>query len=118
MSSLFRDTAFGFFIRLITKNKFLKYPEELPGFSFPYKIDTESTADTRNSIEKKEEDVLGDSEGSSRSLVNADEERAVTDVDLALQAVGSRAVEPVKVGKGVILVEWYGAGQYTQKGSV
>ncbi|PVH72739.1 MFS general substrate transporter [Cadophora sp. DSE1049] len=57
MSSIFRDTAFGSFIRLITKNKFLKYPEELPGFSFPYKLDTESTTDTRNDIDKKEEAV-------------------------------------------------------------
>ena len=111
MSSLFRDTAFGFFVRLVTKNKFLKYPEELPGFSFPYKVDIEATTDIRNSIEKKEEDATADSESSSRASANVDVERAVTDVDLALQAVGSRAVEPVEVEKGVILVEWYGAGE-------
>lgn len=115
MSSLFRDTAFGFFIRLITSNKFLKYPEELPGFVFPYKLDNDSTSSTqtRKSTEKKDEAGPPIGEGSLRSLVTGDEENVMTDVDLALQAVGSRAVEKVVLDEGVILVEWYGDGVFT-----
>ncbi|KAL2075842.1 hypothetical protein VTL71DRAFT_785 [Oculimacula yallundae] len=113
MASLFRDTAFGYFVRLATNNKLLKYPEELPGFVFPYKqkVD-ESTTSTRNSLEKKDEAEKESSSGegslSLSSLVDGDLEEAVTDVDLALRAIGSKVVEKVKAEEGVILVEWYG----------
>ncbi|KAJ9652238.1 hypothetical protein H2198_008478 [Neophaeococcomyces mojaviensis] len=34
--SIVRDAPFGQLVRLVTKNKFFKYPEELPGFEIPW----------------------------------------------------------------------------------
>lgn len=36
LHSVLRDAPFGQLVRLVTKNKFFKYPEELPGFEIPW----------------------------------------------------------------------------------
>ncbi len=40
MSDLLREAPLGHFLRLITKNKIFKYPEELPGFQLPETYNT------------------------------------------------------------------------------
>lgn len=37
LHSILRDAPFGQLVRLLTKNKFFKYQEELPGFEIPWK---------------------------------------------------------------------------------
>ncbi len=105
MGSLFRDTAAGFFIRYMTKNKFLKYPEELPGFKVPYTVDVDTARNSIEKIEKVSPTPLSASSDSSSAAT--DVERAQQDA--ALQTVGSRVfTDTEEVDEGVILVDWYG----------
>ena len=61
MSDLIREAPFGQLLRFLTKNKILKYPEELPGFQLPETYntilnspDSEKLALSRSDSEKGE----------------------------------------------------------------
>lgn len=67
MSSLYsvvRDAPFGQLVRFLTKNKFFKYPEELPGFEIPW----EKAA----AAEKGRYSEAGENHASSSSDTEAD----------------------------------------------
>jgi len=119
MRSPFYDTAAGYFVRLLSGKKLLKYPEELPGFKFPYPVEeTDSTitakvsgSSTPTSLPsgEKSDDNDKDSRPAGHSpAATGDLERGVQDE--ALTSSISRVIHPVKTKDGVILVDWYSTG--------
>lgn len=104
MSELFRDTVAGFFVRAITKRKFLQYPEEISGFKFPIAADVsdDSARQSSNEEAKSAQETGGSSEG------DRDIERGT-----ALQTTSSHAIHPVVTKDGIILVDWYSEGRYS-----
>lgn len=118
MAFPFHDTAAGFLIRLISGKRLLRYPEEIPGFKFPYPVD-ESNASTIEKSQLPAPSLQGDEKS---SIDDAEATPAVPaphadagDVengigDEALKATTSRVIHPVKTKDGVILVDWYSTG--------
>lgn len=103
MSELFRDTVAGFFVRTITAKKFLRYPEEIPGFEIPAPIGGDASDDSAvNSLNDKAE---AGQEASQSGENDKDVERGI-----ALQPSASHAIHPVVTKDGVILVDWYSEG--------
>jgi DHA1 family multidrug resistance protein-like MFS transporter len=74
MTDLIRESPIGQVIRFVTRDKYLRYPEEIPGFQIPW----EGVANT--SVEEKLADL---SDGSSHGLEEKGEER---DVERDLEA--------------------------------
>lgn len=118
MDSLFRDTAAGFFIRFVSRNRLLKYPEELPGFEVPYAVEEETTSSAEklsspSPVAASPEDKLeGDFSGTpSASLVPSNSEDVESGgQDTELQSTLSRVIHPVVTKDGIILVNWYSEG--------
>lgn len=122
MSSLIRDAPVGQLIRLITRNSFLKYPEEKSDFSLPepwFRLLNEDTI-----IEKSSEsfDSIRSSHSSSSASIESvnprDEEsqsrKTGTAADLSadpqglnLEKIKSLPIVPKKTKDGAILVDWY-----------
>jgi MFS transporter, DHA1 family, multidrug resistance protein len=102
MSELFRDTVAGFFIRTITGKRFLRYPEEIPGFQ-PSKAILEEGSD--GSVSK----ILDGKDTDDADRSSQDSE----DVELGtpLGPNASRPIHPVVTKDGVILVDWYSDGR-------
>jgi DHA1 family multidrug resistance protein-like MFS transporter len=103
MSELFRDTVAGFFIRAITAKRFLRYPEEIPGFEIPTPFVEDANDDS--ALEKADEKDVGQ-EPSRLSTSDEDVERGNT-----LQSIASHVIHPVVTKDGVILVDWYSDGR-------
>lgn len=119
MGSPFRDTAAGYFIRLISGKRLLKYPEEIPGFSFPAPVDNEDSKSIGTLSEKStpssrlaaDEKDLSESDGATpaaRSPPTNAEDVEHGDHDETLE--GSM-IHPVKTKDGIILVDWYSTGE-------
>jgi DHA1 family multidrug resistance protein-like MFS transporter len=104
MTAIFRDTVAGYFIRFISGNKLLPYPEELPGFELPKPhFHTSSSSD---SLEKVQD---GD-EGRDVEKLDTTKETATSEQDIEsgiLQPTSSQAIRPEVTTGGVILVAWY-----------
>ncbi|KAF1995014.1 MFS general substrate transporter [Amniculicola lignicola CBS 123094] len=86
--SIFRDTAFGFFLRLLSGNHLMKFPEDIPGFVPPFPVDELKGSDSSTPSESDIEKTLGQEVGETPHLV-------------------SLVIHPVKSKDGVILVDWY-----------
>ncbi|KAL5889281.1 hypothetical protein ACKVWC_004517 [Pyricularia oryzae] len=116
MVSSIQDTALGAAIRLVTKNKLLKYPEERDNFKLPAQwrrlLDGSNTSeqDSDGSLarEKTGEARTG-SLGSESSTVSDDEEAqaAGSSSASAMRRVQSIPIVPMTTRSGDILVDWY-----------
>ena len=124
MSDLFRDTAAGNLIRLVTGNKFLQYPEEVAGFIFPYPAPDDASSGCTDKPTSKAEPPLMLTSG-DENLRRGDEadrnttSNAVVEAygvlerlahDSALHPTPSQVIPPVKTKAGIILIDWYSAG--------
>jgi DHA1 family multidrug resistance protein-like MFS transporter len=97
--SVFRDTAAGFFIRYLSGNRLLKFPEDLPDFKLPSPIDDTPGRDSSTLSEKE---VLRD-ESTETPLDVVPSSSRLGDVEQST----SRVIHPIKSKDGVILVDWY-----------
>jgi DHA1 family multidrug resistance protein-like MFS transporter len=97
--SLFRDTAAGFFIRYLSGNRLLKFPEDLPDFILPSPIDDTTGSDSSTFSEKER---LQDD-----SVVNEPLPDVIPSGPNDIEQPTSRVIHPVKSKDGVILVDWY-----------
>jgi MFS transporter, DHA1 family, multidrug resistance protein len=134
MAQMIRDSTVGQFIRFVTRNKVLQYPEEKDGFQVP-----QHWLDVLNSeVPVDEEKAPGGETSPSSSAVSAvinDEEKQAADPpadNLSLQRTKSRGetipytadrleadeiheiqklksipIVPKKTRDGIILVDWY-----------
>lgn len=130
MSDLIREAPIGQIIRFITRNKFLKYPEEKPGFDLPeaYRDAIEGKSPTSrsdSSITPPPQDVEKEApslEIPSRNDLEAavltrtksrtattpfSEERLELENELALERTKTIPIAPQKTSDGNILVDWY-----------
>lgn len=104
MSELFRDTVAGFILRTVTAKKFLRYPEEIPGFKIPTPV-VEDLVD--NKVEKSIDENDAVHKPSQSSTDDEDVERGSS-----LQQTASHTLRPVETKDGIILVDWYSEGQF------
>ena len=119
MADFFRETPLGQLIRLATKNRFLLYPEEKPGFEVPASysltktisrppsptrgvpLDTIETQKSEN-FEPIQPSITA---GLERARTREDLERAFTQT--TVKQTQSRPIEPQKTSDGVVLVDFY-----------
>ncbi|KAH8649562.1 major facilitator superfamily domain-containing protein [Ilyonectria robusta] len=101
MADIIRDAALGQLIRFLTKNKYLKYPEEKPGFKLP---------DPWITLINNPDAVVVEDLHRTRSQL---ETRAYTvdrfhiDEQHDIEKVQSIPVVPKRTKDGAILVDWY-----------
>lgn len=97
MADLLRDSALGFLVRLITRNKFLSYEEDRPGFQLPKSYqhinDKAPNLPPESNLSDTKE-TLEDSPSPS--------EQSVLDEP-------SKAIVPTVTSDGTVLVDWYSA---------
>lgn len=129
MTDLIRDTAAGYFIRLLSGRRILRFPEEIPGFVPPFlvtgqpetvverqehtpNLTREVPNDDDDFDEKTEVEQTPDRlEPGSRSISLAGDDRIdQADLNNALQNVPSQIIHPVQTEDGIILVDWYSLG--------
>ena len=130
MYELIRDSALGHLIRIITKNRILLHPDEIPGFELPPTRDvsddpsgtterrdevdltsdrqSESSTDVEESSESKKDIEKGIEEDpapaeATRTHSNVDHERN----SIAIQKTISRPIHPSLTSDGTVLITWY-----------
>jgi DHA1 family multidrug resistance protein-like MFS transporter len=131
MKDTIRDSSFGQLIRIITRNKFLQYPDETQGFQYPegyeansnqYKEDdTEESYPT--SMSASNADILNEEKAAGAATPEVEEEDTTTgdlESDIKLERhisthtpterISSCPIVPQKTSDGVILVDWYTTG--------
>ena len=122
MTDLLRETAAGYFIRLLSGKKLLRFPEEIQGFEPPTSrsILSESTAETPINFsdssatpadygEIKQDPEMAQGSGVQSRSVGGDEIESA-DLDMALHLAQSKIIHPVQTKDGIILVDWYSLG--------
>ncbi|KAJ5991748.1 hypothetical protein N7451_007472 [Penicillium sp. IBT 35674x] len=110
MEAVIREAPMGQLVRYLTKNKYLQYPEEKPGFELPEPW-TEmmqslkaSKSNPENPEPREERHNSGQSDATSHSsTLHEDSEMNVQD----LEKVKSTPITPKKTKDGAILVDWY-----------
>jgi DHA1 family multidrug resistance protein-like MFS transporter len=137
MSDLMREAPIGQLLRLITKNKIFRYPEELDGFQLPESYNTmlnahnSEKAASRSDSDADENAVdelpelkhhtttrsirSGDIEAkqdlnrtiSRESTTPYSEKRLEAEAELAIERTKSLPIAPQKTSDGNILVDWY-----------
>lgn len=132
MSDLFRESALGQAIRFVSRNKWLQYPEEKPGFVLPPQYaallagkekQQEAASDLANSQQSGA--PLSPSASTSDTVAEGGEElkrertaasiasgpyrdqRADIEQQAELQRTKSEPIVPQKTNDGLILVDWY-----------
>jgi len=124
MSDLFRDTAAGNLIRLLSRNKCLQYPEEVPDFKVPYPVPDDtasgstdkptSTTQLPTKSSNEEENLQGRDVAvgtiTSSAIIKVDGDLERLAHESALQPTTSQVILPVKTKPGIILVDWYSTG--------
>lgn len=108
MYDIIRDSSFGQLLRLFTKNKILRYPDEFPGFQLPSPVIT-TTEEKGIECESEASTVANFGQQSDESNLDLDEERAQRD-NVTVERTISRPVHPVMTPDGVILIDWYTTG--------
>ena len=108
IKEIVRDAPFGQLVRYATRNRFFKYPEELPGFEIP---------SAYTDVEKLPSHNAGVEGTSARNSTSTTPLPSHTlpfspsrlEADLALHTTqsNSHAIAPVKTADGLILAEWY-----------
>ncbi|KAF3767583.1 MFS general substrate transporter [Cryphonectria parasitica EP155] len=101
MSSALHNTALGGLIRLVTRNKTLKYPEEEPDFKLP-----------ETWIQLMNDEILGEppafgSIPSSEETLPYTQDRLEVDEMHEMEKTKSIPVVPRRTKDGAILVDWY-----------
>ena len=134
MSDVLREAPLGQFIRFASGSRFLKYPEELPGFVMPshYMNGSKDTVEDRTVTAGVTQEKASDQSGSltpqqTRNAGSGEElesvsmsrtksrqyttpyslERAKTEKQIALDRSQSIAVIPQRTSDGIVLVDWY-----------
>jgi DHA1 family multidrug resistance protein-like MFS transporter len=116
----FRDTVAGFFVRFLSRNRFLKYPEEIEGFKILNVVNdavhsTEkqpvSSAQTPTLLEDENELDENIEETLSSRHISADVDNAERgDRIAALYSTMDNVTHFVRTKDGIILVGWYSTG--------
>ncbi|KAI8623887.1 major facilitator superfamily transporter [Xylariaceae sp. FL1651] len=134
MSSLMRDTPVGQFVRLVTRNRMLQYPEEKADFQLPdaqlkvvnsdkTEYSSSSTCqsdastlcplDEKTQVEKIDEETLPSqsttsvgTESPAETLSNA-KQGSTDDIEQAIEKIKSIPIVPRRTEDGTILVDWY-----------
>ena len=131
MADLIRDTAAGYFIRLLSGRKILRFPEETPGFVPPFLASAqpetvverqEQTPNLKREVPNDDDDFDEKTEvertpdtfepGSQRVSLAGGGRIDQADLDNALQNVRSQIIHPVQTEDGIILVDWYSLGLF------
>lgn len=134
MSDLIREAPIGQLLRFITKNKILRYPEELDGFQLPETYtamlnnekaishsDSEAGEKTIEDLPELKHHITtrsvrsGDLEATAaltrtktrESITPYSNERLEVEAELAVERTKSIPVVPQKTADGNILVDWY-----------
>jgi len=132
-----RESAFGQIIRLVSRRKLFRYPEEEPGFEVPFEralkeeaeesdIDSGPTAlqdqanatqfSTAVDVEKAEANHSSDANTGRPTLVKSQSrlqggsnpsERLEIERELEIQRTLSAPIQPVVTSSGQVLVTWY-----------
>lgn len=133
MADLIREAPLGQFLRWVTKNKVLQYPEERPGFELPAEWVTslsneKKPAHSISSSRRPSTPTIGS--GDSEEKSNPDVDPYQADLELArtisrqqttpfsaerlaieerdaIDRTASRPIVPTKTQEGNILVDWY-----------
>lgn len=120
MSNLFRDAPLGQIIRFVTRNRYLKYPEEEPDFKLPKSYVKAIQAAQEGSKSVRDESqypIPSNDRKDSVSTKLADDTSARSDasMDPAVQEktigeddVAKDPTMPKRLDDGTILVDWYG----------
>jgi DHA1 family multidrug resistance protein-like MFS transporter len=93
MSDYIRDTSFEGFVRIVTRNRVLKHPEELPDYQLPAPY-----------IKLLEAAELRNKDGSTVSSTHFDKRKSTRIVP----AETEDQFEPKVLADGTIIVDWYG----------
>ncbi|KAJ5561942.1 hypothetical protein N7535_003596 [Penicillium sp. DV-2018c] len=128
MEAAIRDAPFGQLVRLLTKKKYFKYPEEKPGFELPetwlQMLNDNGTEDGQPEGEKEtnsEPSASQDSNRSSEPLSRAStrqasilsgQERFEEEEAQEIARTKSTPICPKKTKDGSILVDWYYTDDY------
>jgi DHA1 family multidrug resistance protein-like MFS transporter len=128
MTDLIREAALGQLIRLFTRNRFLKYPEEELGFTIPWSdiVDEKDTEPVASGIPDgqgqarrptasrvaTERSLPGLQPITSRSISRQQTtpwsaERFEIEREEALERAQSAVIQPQKTTDGVTLIDWY-----------
>ncbi|KAI1368627.1 major facilitator superfamily transporter [Xylaria arbuscula] len=132
MSSIVRDTPMGQFVRFVTQNRVLRYPEEKPDFKLPdewlrvinsskskYSSSSTCSSDTATLCSNDDETVGGKSSSSSEENVGSagtqspaekslsEKQSPRDDIEQAIEKVKSMRIAPRRTADGTILVNWY-----------
>lgn len=110
MEAVIREAPMGQLVRFLTKNKYLQYPEEKPGFELPepwiqmMQSLEASKSNPENSEPQEGRHKSGQSDAISHtSTLHEDPEKNAQD----LEKVKSTPITPKKTKDGAILVDWY-----------
>lgn len=96
MTDLFRETAFGQLVRLVSQGRLLRYPEELRGFEYKYP-------------EASKPDISTESPLRTVSPSETDPEKA--EIDTGTGGTTTPNGGTLNLKDTVTLVDWYGQGQ-------
>ncbi|KAJ5912308.1 major facilitator superfamily domain-containing protein [Penicillium tannophilum] len=110
MEAVIREAPMGQLVRFLTKNKYLQYPEEKPGFELPepwiqmMQSLEASKSNPENPEPQEGRHNSGQSDAISHtSTLHEDSEMNAQD----LEKVKSTPITPKKTKDGAILVDWY-----------
>ncbi|KAJ5535640.1 hypothetical protein N7513_008826 [Penicillium frequentans] len=110
MEAVIREAPMGQLVRFLTKNKYLQYPEEKPGFELPepwiemMQSLEASKSNPENPEPQERRHNSGQSDATSHSsTLHEDSEMNAQD----LEKVKSTPITPKKTKDGAILVDWY-----------
>ena len=134
MTDLLRESALGQLIRLLSKKRFLKYPEEEPGFTIPWNeiVDEKDTESVAGHIPDGQDRAGSPSASRIASLARAPTERSLPGLrpitsraisrqqtrpwsaerfeverEESLERAQGAVIQPQKTKEGVTLVDWY-----------
>jgi hypothetical protein len=115
VNDLVRDTAAGYFIRYVTRDKFLHYLEERPGFEIahPRALDKHLysgiSLSKLSAIQYGEAPKINESDANTArpSILDGGDIQRI-DHDPAPQQIASQALQSAQIHPGIILVDWYG----------
>jgi MFS transporter, DHA1 family, multidrug resistance protein len=113
MFDLLRETPAGQAIRLLSRNRLLRYPEERPDFEIPRQyLDELNRAENPGNVTESDtlKDVISNADTplSSSSLHEGDDVESLRQVhSLTVRRTKSIPIAPQKTSDGIILVDWY-----------
>lgn len=114
MTELIRDTVFGHFVRLITKNRYLQYAEERDSKLWKQYLDREQTKNMAlygnvngpSEDEKLEKEGVNTPSGESSESSEINVETEEHEQQLSSTITG-QVIDPEK-GRDVTMVTWFG----------